>query len=269
MQITSRHNPKLKHAASLRNRRNRDRHAATLVDGVREISRVAIAGGQLVELFMCDALLAEHELQLLDQIAPNVDRYEIDRELFARLAYGDRYDGAIAVVATRTPELHELSLPARPLIAVVESIEKPGNLGAILRSADGAGFDAVVVADPVIDLWNPNTIRASVGTVFHRRVAVATAEATRQWLVDLHLPMYAAQPEASVDYTSASFLDGGAIVLGSEAHGLSPVWQHAAVTPISLPMLGVGDSLNVSVTAAVLMYEARRQRTASDSSAKR
>lgn len=263
MQITSRHNPKLRRAQSLRNRGPRVAEQATLVDGVREVIRAATAGARVEQLFVCAELLAPAERDELDQLArgQHAEWLELDRELFARLAYGDRYDGAIAVVATSGRTLAELAIGPQPLIVVVEGVEKPGNLGAILRTADGVGAAAVLVADPVIDLFNPNTIRASVSTVFHPRVAQCTALEAREWLVARGLPIYAARPNAEVVYSQASFANGGAIVLGSEAEGLTDVWQHASVTPIRLPMRGIADSLNVSVTAAVLMYEALRQTT--------
>ncbi len=261
MHITSRHNPKLKQAIALRSRKAREAASATLVDGVREVERAHEAGAIVQQLFICDELIADDERALLESIASRGDceRLWLDRELFAKLAYGDRYDGAVGMVATNTRGLDSLDLPERPLVVVVDGIEKPGNLGAILRTADGAGADGLIVADPVIDLWNPNTIRASVGTVFHRRVVVSNAQTARDWLIARGLAIFAAMPAASESYTEANFTNGGAIVLGNEAEGLGPIWQHAAVTPINLPMLCIADSLNVSVTAGILMYEARRQ----------
>ncbi|HMP05999.1 MAG TPA: TrmH family RNA methyltransferase, partial [Lacipirellulaceae bacterium] len=142
----------------------------------------------------------------------------------------------------------------------LEGIEKPGNVGAVLRSADGAGVDAVIVADGGTDLFNPNTIRASLGAVFKPNVCTATAAETLDWLRRLGLPMFAARPAATTSYAAADYRRGAALLLGSEAAGLSDLWTDPAVTPIALPMCGVADSLNVSATAAVLFYEARRQR---------
>ena len=145
-------------------------------------------------------------------------------------------------------------------MAVLEGLEKPGNVGAVLRSADGAGVDAVIVADPRTDLFNPNTIRASLGTVFGAGVCTATAAETLAWLRRLGVPIFAARPEATLDYADVDYRGGAAIVLGSEAEGLSAAWTAADVTAMRLPMRGVADSLNVSATAAVLFYEAQRQR---------
>jgi TrmH family RNA methyltransferase len=157
--------------------------------------------------------------------------------------------------------LSQLELPTAPLIAVIESVEKPGNVGAILRSADGAGVDAVVIADPRTDLFNPNTIRASLGTVFDQNVCTASGEETLAWLRRLNVTAYAARPDAEQLYTQADYRRGAAIVLGSEAEGLSELWRGAGVAGIRLPMRGIADSLNVSATAAVLFYEAQRQRS--------
>jgi TrmH family RNA methyltransferase len=156
--------------------------------------------------------------------------------------------------------LSELILPPRPLIAVLEGLEKPGNVGAILRTADGAGLDAVIVADGRTDLFNPNTIRASLGGVFAANVCAATAEETLAQLRMWRLPIVAARPDADRLYAEIDFREGAAIVLGSEAAGLSPAWRGEGVAAVKLSMRGKADSLNVSATAAVLFYEAQRQR---------
>ena len=261
MHITSRHNPKLREALGLRNRRNRDAAGEAIVDGVREIERAVAAGGSLLRMFVCGDLLADDERESLATLAKEAqaDWLELDRDLFARLAYGDRDDGAVAIVKPAMRDLEALGIGDSPLIVVIEGVEKPGNLGAMLRSADGVGVDAVLVADPVIDLFNPNTIRASVATVFDRRVARCTAGDALLWLRKQQVPILAARPDAEIDYTQADFSRGGAIVVGNEAEGLTSEWHHGDVTPVRLPMRGIGDSLNVSVTAAILMYEARRQ----------
>jgi TrmH family RNA methyltransferase len=154
-------------------------------------------------------------------------------------------------------------LPAEPLVAVVEGIEKPGNLGAILRSADAAGLDAVIVADGRTDLFNPNTIRASLGTVFRETVVTAPSADAITWLRERELKVISARPDAESLYSAADFRGGTAIVLGSEAGGLSDTWRRVETHAVRLPMRGLADSLNVSTAAAVLFYEALRQRTSS------
>jgi TrmH family RNA methyltransferase len=181
-------------------------------------------------------------------------------DVFSKLAFGDRHDGLVVVAETPHRGLDELQLPTHPLVAVLEGIEKPGNLGAILRSADAAGIHAVIVADPRTDLYNPNTIRASLGTVFRENVCEATSAETIGWLRTHGLPIIAARPDAETLYDDVDFRNGAAIVLGSEAKGLSDAWRGANITAVRLPMLGIADSLNVSTTAAVLFYEALRQR---------
>ena len=160
----------------------------------------------------------------------------------------------------RDADLSDLRLPPNPLVAVLEGLEKPGNVGAILRSADAAGVDAVIVADGRTDLYNPNTIRASLGTVFRENVCEATTAETIEWLRNRELTIVAARPDAEQSYSEVDFRSGAAIVLGSEADGLSDAWRGTNITPVRLPMLGMADSLNVSTTAAVLFYEALRQR---------
>jgi TrmH family RNA methyltransferase len=180
--------------------------------------------------------------------------------VYAKLAFGDRNDGVIVVAATPVRGFAEFQLPASPIIAVLEGIEKPGNLGAILRSADAAGVDAVIIADGRTDLYNPNTIRASLGTVFRANVCEASTADAIEWLRAQQLPIIAARPDAQKLYTEVDLREGAAIVLGSEADGLSDAWHATGVTAVRLPMHGIADSLNVSTTAAVLFYEALRQR---------
>ncbi|MEM1305311.1 MAG: RNA methyltransferase, partial [Planctomycetota bacterium] len=262
--ITSRHNATVKAAASLRSRKHREAAGLTLVDGPRETQRAVLAGVAVERLFVCPEHRssaetdAETDAAIEAAVQAGAERVDVSPEVFDRLAYGDRTDGVIAVARPRRATLGDLRLPDRPTIAVVEGVEKPGNLGAILRTADGAGVDAVVVADPVIDLFNPNVIRASVGVVFKPNVAVAPAAETLGWLRGLGAPIYAARPDAAINCFDADFSDGAAIVLGNEARGLTDLWNATGVTAVSLPMHGLGDSLNVSTAAAVMFYEALR-----------
>lgn len=261
--ITSRQNPRVKEAALLRNRRQREQLRQTLVYGARETLR-ALKVGAVAQLgFVCPERFPHEESHTAAKELRDagVETLEVSPEVFEKLAYGDRYDGVVAVVDAppRTLEALKVDSP-HPLIAVIEGVEKPGNLGALLRTADGAGVDAVLVADPVIDLYNPNAIRASVATIFKPNVAVATAQECQAWLAASGVPVYATRPDAQQTYWKADFASSAAIIFGAEAQGLTDAWSGSDVTPIALPMLGVGDSLNVSATAAVLLYEARRQR---------
>ena len=225
----------------------------------------ALAGRAVMrEAFVLPELMVEPEAHaLLEKLREeSVPVLELSREAFERLAYGDRLDGIVAVAETPPRGLEELVLPAEPLIAVVEGVEKPGNLGAILRTADGAGIDAVIVAESATDLFNPNIIRASLGTVFAVPVSVASTGEVLDWLAHRSIEIIAARVDGSVDYTEADYSGAVAIALGSEARGLSDAWGELARASVHVPMLGVADSLNVSATAAVLFYEALRQRRA-------
>jgi TrmH family RNA methyltransferase len=260
--ITSAANPRLKAAVRLRGRRERDRQGLTLIDGVRETMRALSGGAVIREVFVEPDFCTDQECRaLLERLGEEaVTVWEVGRGAFEKLAYGDRIDGVVAVAETPLRRLEDLVLPPEPLIAVVEGVEKPGNLGAILRTADGAGVDAVIVAESATDLFNPNIIRASLGAVFAVPVSVASTGEVLAWLRDRQIAIIAARVDGSVDYTAADYSGAVAIALGSEARGLSDAWGELARASVRVPMLGVADSLNVSATAAVLFYEALRQR---------
>jgi TrmH family RNA methyltransferase len=262
MTITSRQNPRVKEAARLRGGRERVRRGQFLIDGLREIERAIAAGVRCVEAFVReDASESSAVESLLTSLQKaGGEMFLVTRDVYAKLAFGERDDGVVVVAATPQRTLSDLRLSGHPLVAVLDGVEKPGNVGAILRSADAAGLDAVVVADGRTDLYNPNTIRASLGTVFRANVCEASAVETRAWLRQQNIPVIAARPDATKSYTDAEFSRGAAIVLGSEAEGLSDEWRGEEITAVRLPMHGMADSLNVSTTAAVLFYEALRQR---------
>jgi TrmH family RNA methyltransferase len=233
-----------------------------LIDGAREIRRALDAGLDPVEAWVARERIRDPQGQgavaaLKNAGAPLV---EATPELLSRLAYGDRDDGIVAIVTAPSTALDTLELPGDPLVAVIEGVEKPGNLGAIVRSADGAGVDAVLVADPASDPWNPNAIRASTGTVFSMPIAVGTSSDAQAFLRRRGLHIVAADPEGDRPYDEVDLRGGVAIVLGAEAAGLSQAWRAEDVMRVRIPMRGVADSLNVSTTAAVLLFEARRQR---------
>ncbi len=261
--IRSAQNPHVKNAVRLRDRRHREHEGRILIDGARELLRAIQARVRLLEVFVCEPLCrSQHARQALD-LAPGcgAEVLQISEPVFAKLAFGDRAEGVIGVAATPPTDLADLALPDCPLVAVLEGVEKPGNLGAVLRSADGAGVSAVVAADPRTDLYNPNAIRASLGTIFSVPLAASTTAKVLAWLRGRGLALYAARVDGAVPYTNVDFRRPAAIVLGSEAEGLTAAWSAEGVTAVRLPMLGVADSLNVSATAAVLFYEALRQRS--------
>jgi TrmH family RNA methyltransferase len=260
--ITSPANPRLRAATALRDARERRRTGRTLVDGAREARRALDAGVAVVEAFVCEPLLAGEDaaaaLAALRQ--RRIPVVEVAESAFVKLAFGDRAEGIVLVVEWAPAFLEALELPSDPFLLVLEGVEKPGNLGAVLRTADGAGVHAVIAASPRSDLANPNVVRASAGTLFAVPVASGPSEAVLAWLRARRIRPVAARVEAPRAYTDAVFTGGIAIVLGAEDEGLSEVWSGDDIDAVRLPMHGVADSLNVSVTAAVLAYEARRQR---------
>jgi RNA methyltransferase, TrmH family len=263
--LTSLANPRVRAAAALRDRRERDRSGLTLVDGARELRRALDAGVDVVEAFVCEPHLAGPDARLaLDRLRGGDTLVQpVSETVFEKLAFGQRAEGLLAVVRIPATPLAALELPERPLVVVVEAVEKPGNLGAILRSADGAGANALIAAAPRTDLFNPNAIRASAGTIFGLPLASAGSGETLAWLAAHEIRTVTARVDAETVYTDADLTGAVALVFGTEADGLSDDWRGPGSTAIRIPMLGVADSLNVSVSAAILLYEARRQRTIS------
>ena len=262
--ITSLKNPRVKAAIQLRDRRHRRRAGRFLIDGVRELRRALEGGIEIDELFVCRDLCREGETRETVRLAAQsaARAYDVSVSVCEKLAYGQRAEGVVAVAIAPRRTLAELALPDAPLIAVVVGIEKPGNLGAIVRTADGAGISAVVAADGGTDLYNPNAIRASLGAIFTLPVCSADSRETIDWLDRLNVNMVAACVDADCDYWEIDYTLPTAIVLGSEDEGLPAEWRDRAGAQVRLPMRGRVDSLNVSATAAVLYYEALRQRSA-------
>jgi RNA methyltransferase, TrmH family len=267
--IDSPANPRIKAALRLRERREREATGLTLVDGGREALRAMEAGASVESAFVCPPLLATTEARRVAEklgqgfgpFGASIELVEVSGRAFERLAYGDRADGVVLVVHAPRTSLDDLELPPEPLVIVIEDVEKPGNVGAILRSADAAGAHAVIAVGGT-DLFNPNVIRASVGTVFSMPVAAASAIETAAWLRSRGLRIVASRVDAARLHVEADLRGPVAIVLGSEATGLSDAWRAPDVELVRLPMLGVADSLNVSAAAAVFLYEAWRQRHA-------
>jgi TrmH family RNA methyltransferase len=259
--ITSTANPRVKAADRLRDRRERDESGRTIVDGAREILRAIESGAEVEELWVSRDRCRSDDCRAALSAVSTDRRIEASEAVVDRLAFGDRSEGIVAVVRTPSTELARIDLPPDALVVVLEGVEKPGNVGAVLRSADAAGAAALLLADPGTDPFNPNAIRASLGTAFTIPIGVASADAVRSWLVERRLRVVAARVEAPTDHWDADLTGPLAVVVGSEARGLTGAWATPEVGSVTLPMLGVADSLNVSATAAVLLFEARRQRT--------
>lgn len=266
--VESARNPLVKGAAALKERRARERSGLTLVEGAREVERAIAAGVPLRTLLLCPELRPAGE-DSVDATASLERRAErsgaevvlLSRAAFTRLTLRQGPDGVAAVASWRAPGLASLTPGPDPLLLVLDGIEKPGNVGALLRTADGAGVDGVVVTGGGTDLGNPNVIRASMASVFALPVAVADGEAARIWLRSSRARVVAATPEADASHWSADYRGSVAIVLGAEDRGLPSAWLDAADRRVTIPMRGnAADSLNVAVAGAVLLYEAVRQR---------
>jgi RNA methyltransferase, TrmH family len=263
--ITSLQNPRLKRLVKLRDRRPRDEEQAFLVEGYREVRRALEKNVTLAELYYCpEWFLGVNEPALLAQAeAAGAKLFELSKDAFAKVAYRERPDGLLAVAPQWTRTLADLKLSPAPFLLIVEAIEKPGNLGTILRSADAAGCDAVIVCDPVTDLFNPNVVRASTGVLFSVPCVVGESSAVHAWLKKKGIRSVATTPAATELYSDSDLRGPLAIVMGSEQYGLSEFWLKNSDLPVRIPMAGQADSLNVAMAALITLFEAVRQRGAS------
>jgi TrmH family RNA methyltransferase len=264
--ITSLHNPRIKDVLRLQEKSaERRRQGLTLVEGYRELANARQAGWAVATLLVCEELAGEaiaNELLEPARLVPRPYEYlPVSAAVFAKLAVRERSDGVLALLRTPSRTLADLQLPPNPLLIVLEAVEKPGNLGAILRTADAAPAHAVLVGDPRTDLYNPNVIRASLGGIFTVPTVAAPMPEVLAFLREKGIRTFAAAlADDAKDYTAASFTSPTALVLGTEADGLTPATRQACDETVIIPMRGVLDSLNVSVAAAVLTFEAVRQR---------
>lgn len=254
--ITSAQNPKIKNLVLLQEKsKARREQGLFVVEGRRELEHCLEAGYKVRTLFVCPEIAGDAAVSRIPSAI------EITEQLYRKVAYRESTEGVIAEVETRERRLEDLELPQNPLIVVLESVEKPGNLGAVLRSADAARADAVIICDPLTDLYNPNLIRASIGAVFTVPTVTASTEEVIPWLQARHIQILTAQLQDSSLYYDCDMRRGTALVMGTESTGLTDRWRQAASAHIRIPMLGRLDSLNVSVSAAILLFEAVRQRS--------
>jgi len=257
-EISSVQNPKVKRLAALQQKSALRRETDLfVVEGRRELQHCIEAGYQIDSLFVCPEFCP-----VIDFQTAGGRIFSITREIYQKVAYRESTEGVIAEVKARHLTLEDLKLGDSPLIMVIESVEKPGNLGAILRSADAGGADTVLVCDPLTDLYNPNLIRASLGGIFSVPTVACTSEQAIAFLKERGIRILTAQLQDSELYYDTDMKRGTAIVMGTESTGLSDKWRAAADAHIRIPMLGRLDSLNVSVSAAILLFEAVRQRCA-------
>jgi TrmH family RNA methyltransferase len=260
--ITSLQNPRVKTLVKLRERRDRDEAGLFLVEGYREIRRALEKGVRPKELYFSpEWFLGENEPALIEQARQaGAQLFELSKDAFAKVAYRERPDGLLAVAPQWKRGLADLTLAANPFLLVVESIEKPGNLGTILRSADAAGCDAVIVCDAVTDIFNPNVVRASTGVLFSVPIVVAESTAVHAWLKENGIRTAATTPHTANIYTQTDLRGPLAVVMGSEQYGLSDFWMKGADVLVRIPMAGQADSLNVAMATIITLFEAVRQR---------
>ncbi len=260
--ISSTQNPTLKKLATLQEKsRERRKTGLFLIEGIREINLAKQAGYEFVELFFCPAII---DIQLVEELMKGLiikpEMIELSEDVYRKIAYRSGTEGIIASAKAKPNQLNALKLPENPLILIAEAPEKPGNIGALLRTADAAGVDAFILANPRTDLYNPNIIRSSVGGVFTVPIATGSTAEIIRFLKEREIPIYAAILQEAVSYELQDFTKAAAIVVGTEADGLSENWRVESAQNVIIPMQGNLDSMNVSVAAAILIFEARRQR---------
>ncbi|MBE0650002.1 MAG: RNA methyltransferase [Bacteroidales bacterium] len=256
--ITSLQNPKIKNIVKLQKASERKKQKLFVVEGLKEIKHVTSCGYELHSLYFCPEIAPDG---LPESVIPKVPQaYEVSSDVFSKIAYRETTGGMIALAYSRFLTLDELKLSKIPLIVVLEHVEKPGNLGAILRTADAAQVDAVIICDPATDLYNPNVIRASIGCVFSTQVVSCSSEEAMEWLKEKNIRSFAAAIQTNKWYHESNYDQPSALIMGTESEGLSQQWRDFSDEIIKIPMMGINDSLNVSIATAILIYEAMRQR---------
>ena len=254
--ISSTQNPRIKHLTALQQKSQmRRQENLAVVEGMRELQHCIAAGHKVKTVFYCPTLVSIDEL-----VITNCEMIEVTQDVYEKIAYRGSTEGVIAVIEPQTLTLDNLQLGENPLLIVLEGVEKPGNIGAVLRSADAAQATAVVVCDPLTDLYNPNLIRSSIGAVFTVPCVACSSEECIAFLKEHDIKILTAQLQDSELYYDSDMRGATAIVMGTESTGLTDAWRRAADAHIRIPMGGRLDSLNVSVSAAILLFEAVRQR---------
>ncbi|GEM49816.1 TrmH family RNA methyltransferase [Deinococcus cellulosilyticus] len=258
-EITSTQNPELKTLVKLHDRRHRRKEGKFLIEGAREASRALLAGVEVEKLYFCEGFFSPEALELYQDFDA-VEQVRLSRPAFEKISLRENPDGILALAVLPEFDLQELHLSEQALVLVLQGLEKPGNLGALLRTADGVGVDAVFITGEGTDLYNPNVIRASQGSVFTQPVHAVQDEELLDFLKQSSFTILAATPHTQKTYWEADYSGPTAICLGTEHEGLSEFWMHQATEQVVIPMQGTADSLNVGIAGALLLYEALRQR---------
>ena len=259
--ISSVHNPLIKNVICLSEKsRERRKQDLFIIEGLREFN-LAVSGGFNMESgLFCPGFISPEGLESMSRTKFGSGLFEVSKEVYNRIAYRNDAEGIIALARPRHLGLNELTLPENPLILVLESVEKPGNLGALLRTADAANLDAVIICDPLTDIYNPNAVRSSIGCIFTVPLAISSTLETLSWLRSKGISSFATSLTADRFYHTVDFRGPSAIVMGTESTGLSQEWIMGSDHTVKIPMCGKIDSMNVSVSAAIVIFEARRQR---------
>lgn len=262
--IISTQNPLIKNIRKLRIKAcERKLQKLFIIEGIRELNLALASKYVLNTVYICFELLEKSNYSEIINIIPSNIVYKVNKAVFQKIACRENSQGILALAKPKPHLLTDLNLPSNPFVIVLESIEKPGNLGAILRTAEAAKIDATIICDPSIDIYNPNVVRSSIGCLFSAPIAVATNEKTLTFLKNKSIQIFAAEPTAFKWYYKTDFTSASAIVVGTEANGLTDFWLNNAHQRIKIPMQGITDSLNVSVSAAIITFEAMRQRNSS------
>lgn len=263
MHISSLSNPRIKHIVKLRERRYRDKEQTMIIEGFRSIYRAADNGVYPKELYICrDFFLGKNEDELIQKLQDEggTQVFETEQNVFKKISYRDRPEGLLALTGYFRKQVEDLELSDPPLLVVAQSIEKPGNLGTIIRSADGTGADGLILCDKCTDLFNPNVITASTGMCFSLPIAEAASQDTINYLKENNITILSATPHADKLYTDVDMTGPIAVIVGAEQYGLTEEWMKQSSINVKIPMLGKADSLNVATATTLLLYEAVRQR---------
>lgn len=258
--ITSLQNAAIKNIVKLSKSKERKEQQLFVIEGARELS-LALQSNYIIDsVYVCREMFEKTKYPDVLNSIDEKNVFDISVQVFEKIAYRENSDGIVVLAKPKSHTLDNLKLSENPFVIILESVEKPGNLGAILRTADAAAVDAVIVCDPQTDLYNPNVVRSSVGGIFTVQTAVCTSEEAVAWLKRNKIVSYAAELQAAEFYQNIDFKQPSAIVMGTEADGLTDFWLNNATKRIKISMRGKIDSLNVSVSTAVLTFEAMRQR---------
>ena len=262
MIITSLQNDRVKNVVKLRNRRDRDKQQSMLIEGYRSLLRASNNNIAVSEFFYCpDYFIGENEYKLIDLYKERGARIiEVNKHVFQKMSYRDRPEGLLGVAPYFSKTLEDLELSDPPFLVVAQSIEKPGNLGTIIRSTDGTGADGLILCDRCTDLFNPNVITASTGICFALPIVETSTEDCLKFLKEKNIAILSATPHADVFYTDVDMTQPTAVIVGAEQYGLTDEWMKESTINVKIPMLGQADSLNVATATTLLLYEALRQR---------